>query len=296
MTYKEFIQNIIDTRGQWNIPEGEYFELHHIVPICMGGDGDYKNNLFKKRSHHLNCIWLYPNEHFEAHRLLYLENSNNHSLQSTFFLMCGKRVYVENKLSEYQQEYVDCKLKLSQYFKEHPTVKNKVSVTNDITRERKMLNIEDADYFLINNVEWRLGGPKHTDDELQKMSKANSGSKNGMYGKKHSEETIKKFKEKRSNIHWYTNGKINKMGKTCPDGFYIGRCGDFNKGKKNGMYGKTTKRAIKVKCIETEEVFDSIAKATNYLKGWITHESWGKEVLKVKCKNKNKIYSLIRLL
>lgn len=31
-TYKEYIQSIIDTRGQWNIPENEYYEGHHIIP------------------------------------------------------------------------------------------------------------------------------------------------------------------------------------------------------------------------------------------------------------------------
>ena len=38
--YKEFIENIIATRGQWNIPQGEYFEAHHIVPKCLGGNGN----------------------------------------------------------------------------------------------------------------------------------------------------------------------------------------------------------------------------------------------------------------
>jgi len=36
--YYEFIQNIINTRGQWVIPEDGYYESHHILPICMGGE------------------------------------------------------------------------------------------------------------------------------------------------------------------------------------------------------------------------------------------------------------------
>ena len=84
MTYKEFIQNIIDTRGQWNIPEGEKFERHHIIPCCLGGEGDRITNKnksrFSKRSHHPNCIWLKPSEHIEAHRLLAEENPDNKSL------------------------------------------------------------------------------------------------------------------------------------------------------------------------------------------------------------------------
>lgn len=38
MTYDEFIQNIIDTRGQWGIPEYEYHEAHHIIPKCLEGE------------------------------------------------------------------------------------------------------------------------------------------------------------------------------------------------------------------------------------------------------------------
>lgn len=54
--YEKFIQGIIDARGQWNIPNGEYYENHHIVPKCMGGEPkDLKHG-----AKHKNSIWLYP--------------------------------------------------------------------------------------------------------------------------------------------------------------------------------------------------------------------------------------------
>lgn len=59
MTYNDFIQNIINTRGQWSdevIHSNRGFEKHHIIPKCLGGLGDYKNSKFKKFSHHKNCI------------------------------------------------------------------------------------------------------------------------------------------------------------------------------------------------------------------------------------------------
>lgn len=80
MTYKEFIQSIIDARGQWGISESEYFELHHIIPFCIGGKGDFVNNRFRKLSHNENCIWLYPEEHYLAHKLLAEENPTNEKL------------------------------------------------------------------------------------------------------------------------------------------------------------------------------------------------------------------------
>lgn len=76
MTYNEFIKGIIDMRGQWNIPSGEYYESHHIIPICLNGKPKYRN----KRLKHDNLIWLYPEEHFIAHKLLALENPENSDL------------------------------------------------------------------------------------------------------------------------------------------------------------------------------------------------------------------------
>lgn len=41
--YDKFIQNILDTRGRFGIPEGEYKERHHIIPRCIGGTDDEGN-------------------------------------------------------------------------------------------------------------------------------------------------------------------------------------------------------------------------------------------------------------
>lgn len=80
MNYKQYIQNIINTRGQWNIPKNEYFEGHHIIPRCLGGTG----NTGAKEE---NIIWLYPQEHYEAHKLLALENPNNKALINAWHMM-----------------------------------------------------------------------------------------------------------------------------------------------------------------------------------------------------------------
>ena len=83
--YKEFIDNIICTRGQWGIPNGEYMEAHHIVPKCMGGKGSAK--IKGKPSKHPNIIWLYAEEHFIAHKLLAIENPNNSKLVYAWSMM-----------------------------------------------------------------------------------------------------------------------------------------------------------------------------------------------------------------
>lgn len=69
ITYQEFINNILETRGRFGIPEQEYKERHHIIPRCMNG-----------RDEEANLIDLYAREHFIAHKLLAIENSDNYQL------------------------------------------------------------------------------------------------------------------------------------------------------------------------------------------------------------------------
>lgn len=52
LTYKEFIDNILETRGRFACGD-EYHERHHIVPKCIGGGNE-----------ELNLIDLYAREHF----------------------------------------------------------------------------------------------------------------------------------------------------------------------------------------------------------------------------------------
>lgn len=88
-TYEEFISNIISSRGQWNIPAEDYFEVHHIVPKCKGGDGVIKRDNLKP---HPNLIYLYPEEHYKAHKLLALENPTDAGLVWAWYAMAGKEI------------------------------------------------------------------------------------------------------------------------------------------------------------------------------------------------------------
>lgn len=86
MLYKEFIQNIIDTRGQWSedVRTSERgCARHHIIPKCMGGAPKTIN-----WDKHSNIIWLYPSEHFIAHKLLAIENPNIEGYVCAYKRMC----------------------------------------------------------------------------------------------------------------------------------------------------------------------------------------------------------------
>ena len=163
-TYEEFIQNILDTRGRFACGD-EYHERHHIVPKRCGGGNEQEN-----------LIDLYAREHFEAHRLLALENPNNDKLVYAWWCMAIQ--------------------------------------TNEYTKERYVINAEEYEEVkltYINMLSERMSGSDNPmygvpprdrmDDEtyacwLAKISEKSRGENNGMYGKHHSEETKEKIREK----------------------------------------------------------------------------------------------------
>lgn len=59
-------------------------------------------------------------------------------------------------------------------------------------------------------------GRRHTEESKKKMSEAQKG-------KRFSEEHKKNIGEARKGMHWYNNGKINKLCYECPPGFIPGR-------------------------------------------------------------------------
>ena len=68
MTYNDFINRILESRGRFGCGE-EYHERHHILPKCLGGSNDKEK-----------LIDLFAREHFIAHKLLFKENPDNRSL------------------------------------------------------------------------------------------------------------------------------------------------------------------------------------------------------------------------
>lgn len=153
ITYEEFINNILDTRGRFNCGE-EYHERHHIIPKCCGGTDD-KDNL----------IDLFAREHFEAHRLLALENPDIKGL--TYAWWCMSYVVNKDTKERYivtEKEYEEARIAVSKISKGE------------------------------NNSNY---GKKYTDEEKEHLRKLFSGENNPFYGKHHSQDTIQKLRELR---------------------------------------------------------------------------------------------------
>lgn len=202
-SYDTFISNIIKERGQWGITN-EYFEGHHILPRCLGGEGQTKDK-------HPNIIRLYPEEHYLAHKLLLEKYPGVKQLEFAFHMMNIQNVK-KYKLPEV--EYAEAKHWISENYKNRQFSaetrrkmslkakgradsisamrKGKVAITNGIDCRyiEKDASVPDGWHYGTSSVGHH---PKHTthkkhvlkDREAFRKQKSDlsSGSRNGMYGK-----------------------------------------------------------------------------------------------------------------
>lgn len=105
---------------------GAYFEGHHIVPKCLGGEG------YSRSWQHDNIVKLTPAEHFECHYLLCLMYPDEYGLANAFCLMWTSRglhpqdssfqhtiqVMDDQAFLEHQEVYVIARETISKYRKQ----------------------------------------------------------------------------------------------------------------------------------------------------------------------------------
>lgn len=89
MNYKKHYEKLIHKARNRSILKSEYYEVHHIIPKCIGGD-DSKDNL----------IPLFPEEHLVTHLLLVKMHPTNDKLSFAAFGMVNgfnKHLIYSNK-------------------------------------------------------------------------------------------------------------------------------------------------------------------------------------------------------
>lgn len=178
--YFEFINNIIKSRGQWNVSD-TYFEVHHIIPICCGGEPQREQMLDTvKYSAHENLIWLLPEEHYEAHRLLALENPDNYGL---FAAWLGTTK--NNTLSV--EDYIE--LKAQRSLPEHLATQ---------------ISIAGAFHYNPNKTKDAKTTRRHSSKEAC-MTHANYGANNGMFGRG---EKISGGNNGHASVRYFYEGQI----------------------------------------------------------------------------------------
>ena len=181
-TYKVFINDILETRGRFACGD-KYHERHHIVPRCMNGTDDEDN-----------LIDLFTCEHYEAHRLLAIENPTNKSLTSAWWLMSHAKG--NNKQEWYEvnpEEYEEARIAFV----------NSISGENNFWYNRIVTQCTNCDkeikvtpyYYNLYNK----NGERHvfcsSECAYEYKSKYYVGEKHPRYGKHFTEEQKKKISE-----------------------------------------------------------------------------------------------------
>lgn len=211
ITYEEFIQGIINTRGQWNIPDNEYFEVHHIVPKCLGGEGEIRKG--RKRQTHPNLIFLYAREHFIAHKLLAQENPDNFSLVLAWSMMAFPKGKTQRNFEITPEEYESLRKLQSEVLKNNnpfiktggPWNKGRTGVYSEETLTK------------LRAPRPHTRGLKKSEETRKKMSEA---------VKKRALEKPETFGNATRNKIAVTNGSVNKYIKKdepIPEGFTKGQ-------------------------------------------------------------------------
>ena len=241
MTYNEFIQNIINTRGQWNTELKKcYCERHHIIPRSKGG---LPKTLTWQP--HENIIWLTAYEHFIAHKLLAEENPNDYSIVSAWVMMAFPKGATKRDFEITAEEYAELRLL------NHSIKVGKCFVSKEKQLAVGQLNKEYAakrtleEKELIANKKIATFHTNYTDEEIIQMYK-----ERGQRAREKSSEEKARRKEKYLKTwanktkaeleahklassrpgklngaygkHWYNNGIYRIFTDKCPEGFVPG--------------------------------------------------------------------------
>lgn len=182
MNYRLIYDNLI-SRGKTRELSG-YKESHHIIPRCMGGSDD-KDNL----------VDLTPEEHYIAHKLLCKINPNHYGLIKALVCM-GMKSDSHNR--HYNKSFGWARREFARlqtgegnpfygkhHSEEHKSRMREIMSGRDITWGDKISSTKQA-----NPCKW-------TDEQKKLHSINQSGESNGMFGRKHTQESINKMKANR---------------------------------------------------------------------------------------------------
>jgi len=167
-----------------------YYEEHHILPRCLGGDDNYSN-----------LVLLTAKEHFICHKLLTYIYKGNREIACAFHRMVFGN---SNKCNKSSRDYA--------YARElaHTLISEKTKQKIGKSRKGKKLSIETRE-----KIRKKLLGHRHTKETIDlikihtkkgmteevikkiKENKDNKNEKNPFYGHSHSKETKEKWSRTR---------------------------------------------------------------------------------------------------
>jgi hypothetical protein len=185
LTYEEFINNILESRGRFNCGD-EYHERHHIVPKCIGGTNDEDN-----------LIDLYAREHFEAHRLLAKENPDEEGLLYAWWMMSvATNEYTKERYQLTAEEYEEVRTKFASLMSDKMSgdgnrMWNRPWWDEDTPQEK----IDEWKHNMVKAITKRWQDPEFKERMCRQRQGTNCGEANPMYGKPVSQETREKISQ-----------------------------------------------------------------------------------------------------
>ena len=186
--YSRWYNQIIE-RAKCRLLNGEYKEIHHIIPKCLGGNNDSSN-----------LVELTAREHFIAHWLLtkMVDGNNQKKMAYACKMMMhshGKgqqRYRVTSRIYETLKQNLNIILKGREFTDEW---KNKLKISAQL----RALN-EGPQEKSVRRANRISGNKKRLGEKRPGQSGSNNhfygkgffGEENHFYGKQHTEETLKK--------------------------------------------------------------------------------------------------------
>lgn len=230
MSYKEFIQNILNTRGRFSCGD-EYHETHHIIPKCMGGTNDADN-----------LIDLFAREHFIAHQLLSQENPNNAALVYAYGCMAWASNDNQERYEVTPEEYEKARIALSESMKGKPKSEEQ---KRKLSESKKGKPVSEATKKKLSES---LRGREFTDEHKSNLSKA-------LINRQFSDEH-------KSNI------SKSKTGRQLSDSEKAARIkvGDMNRGRKHSEESKAKISASQKGKVVSEESKAKMSKSAKIRK------------------------------
>ena len=151
-----------------------YYEGHHIIPKCFGGQGDSRN------SKHPNIVLLTPKEHYIAHLLLVKIYPDSPAMKKALWNMCStgdKKRYKPSAKSydKIRKEYIESVLGEGNHFynKKH-SVETKQKIGEASKGRKTFLNKKHSDEAK-QKIKIAATGRKIKKETKQKISNSLSG-------------------------------------------------------------------------------------------------------------------------
>lgn len=189
-----------------------YYERHHIIPKCFGGNKED------------NLVLLTAKEHYICHLLLCKFTTGKEK-----YKMINAIIRMAFSKSNGQERYYSAK--------NYEKVRTLIAEKNSALFKGKRKSIEMRKKLSKSRKGMKFSNKHKENLSLSRMGKR-KGSENPFFGKKHSHETKKKFSEKRKGVaswnsgtkgkyplKWYNNGIICKMFRIedVPENWILGR-------------------------------------------------------------------------